>query len=324
MPRFLVIRFSSIGDIVLASPLLRCLKQQLANAEIHFLTKIAYRPIHEYNPFIDRHLLFNENYSSLIPLLRKQNYEIIIDLHNNIRSWIFKRALSAPSFSVNKENFRKWKMVHFKQRLSLSHIVFRFLETARPLGVQFDGKGLDYFLPPELNETDPCRNGSLPHHFQNDYLVVVCGARHQTKQPPVALLKRLIKGRQAVLLGSDEDHGRAEAIREGPHHVNLAGKLTLHQSAWIIKHARKVITPDTGLMHIAAAFGKEIISLWGNTIPEFGMSPFYGRNENRSHVFEVKLPCRPCSKIGFKKCPKSHFNCMNLQNAEAIIRAIDS
>jgi ADP-heptose:LPS heptosyltransferase len=100
---------------------------------------------------------------------------------------------------------------------------------------------------------------------------------------------------------------------------NVCGTLALAGSAWVIKGADAVITPDTGMMHIAAAFNKRVISVWGNTIPAFGMYPFLPNHE-QSYLSEVKgLSCRPCSKIGYAKCPKGHFNCMEQQDIPTII-----
>jgi ADP-heptose:LPS heptosyltransferase len=324
MPKFLVIRFSSIGDIVLTSPVVRCLKQQVENAEVHFLTKKIFSPVIEHNPYIDKKFFLEDNYPDLIQSLRKEKYDAVIDLHHNLRTFIIKQSLRVKSFSFNKENFKKWKMVNFKQRIALPHVVERYLQTVSSFGVINDGKGLDYFLPDELKDSEPFSKKILPPHFQSNYLVVVAGAKHATKQPPVELLSSLIKNKNAVLLGGQEDFQRAEQIRQNENHINLCGNLSLHESAWMIKHSQKVITPDTGLMHIAAAFGKKIISLWGNTVPEFGMTPYLSDKGGHSLIFEVKLPCRPCSKIGYKICPEKHFNCMNLQDAEAIGKALEA
>jgi ADP-heptose:LPS heptosyltransferase len=139
------------------------------------------------------------------------------------------------------------------------------------------------------------------------------------------------------LLGGKEDAENGEWITQqsGKHVINLCGKLNLNESAYVVSKSEKVITHDTGMMHIAAAFQKEIISIWGNTVPEFGMTPYYGNKEYlnsnfetiikdqiRNSKFEIpNLSCRPCSKIGFKRCPMGHFNCMNLQDTKAIADA---
>jgi heptosyltransferase-2 len=83
------------------------------------------------------------------------------------------------------------------------------------------------------------------------------------------------------------------------------------------------VTHDTGLMHIAAAFGRPIISLWGNTAPAFGMTPYYGDRPVPYGIMETKgLWCRPCSKIGYEKCPMGHFRCMERIDPEQVLRLV--
>ncbi len=128
-----------------------------------------------------------------------------------------------------------------------------------------------------------------------------------------------------ILLGGKEDFEKGEQIQSAVGSrqsaiLNACGKYNLNQSASLVKQAKKIITHDTGLMHIAAAFKKEIISVWGNTIPEFGMYPYYGKSQVLSLKSQVpNLSCRPCSKLGFSECPKKHFKCMNEINEKEII-----
>ena len=109
-------------------------------------------------------------------------------------------------------------------------------------------------------------------------------------------------------IGSDRERVLREDLGKKAEVYNACGKFNLNQSASLLKEAVVVFSHDTGLMHIAAAFGKKIYSIWGNTIPEFGMYPY----RTQFVIFEnKKLKCRPCSKIGFDSCPKKHFKCMN-------------
>jgi ADP-heptose:LPS heptosyltransferase len=153
----------------------------------------------------------------------------------------------------------------------------------------------------------------LPENHQKGYIGFVIGAKHFTKQLPVEKIISICKkiNKPIILLGGKEDAARAEMIENavGKNIFNACGKYNLNQSASLIKQATKVITHDTGLMHIAAAFKKEIISVWGNTVPAFGFTPYLP--DPNSRMVEVKnLSCRPCSKIGYDKCPKGHFKCM--------------
>ncbi|MCB0518336.1 MAG: glycosyltransferase family 9 protein [Saprospiraceae bacterium] len=310
MRKILIIRFSSIGDIVLTTPVIRCLRKQLG-AEIHFITKQQYLPLLEANPYLDKIFTIRKKVSEVLPLLKKEHYDCIIDLHKNIRSMQIRWALTAKTYAFNKLNVEKWLLVHCNiNRLPNIHIVDRYLAATAPLGIKNDGQGLDYFFPPNYQAHN------LPftiHH--SPFVAFAIGATFQTKRLPTEKIIEICKGsgQPVVLLGgkNEQEAGNLIAQEAGRHVLNLCGKLTLHESAEVISQAAKVITHDTGMMHIAAAFQKEILSIWGNTVPALGMWPYYGNGSNRNKTFEVQnLSCRPCSKLGFDKCPKGHFKCM--------------
>lgn len=318
--KILVLRFSSIGDIVLTTPVLRCLKQQLPEVEIHYLTKPQFTPVLEHNPFIDKlHSLDAEWHKQAIRL-KSENFDCIIDLHHNLRSTLISAIIGATTHRFNKANIAKWLKVRFNINvLPQIHIVDRYLNTLQSLGVVNDKKGLDYYLPIGIEQTLP----SLPMN----YVAVAIGAQHYTKRMPTSKWIDLVKQApqtQFVLLGGKEDQAAAnEIVGNGNGQVqSFCGQLTLHQSAAIVKKAQHVITHDTGLMHIAAAFQKSISSIWGNTIPEFGMYPYFGNTLNPlSFIHQVAdMPCRPCSKIGYSDCPKKHFKCMLEQDVATIAK----
>ena len=321
--KILVIRLSSIGDIVLTTPVVRCLKKQL-NAEVHFLTKKNYYSIVSHNPYIDRVHLYGNERSKMINKLKQENYDLIIDLHHNLRTFIIKRQLGKKSYSFDKLNIEKWLLVNFKiDRLPEVHIVDRYLATCQALGVTNDNEGLDYFIP----EKDEVDIATLPEGFQNGYIAWVIGAKETTKQFPNEKIIHILAATQmpVILLGGKEDRGNGKKIcRELEHRLLLhdaTGLYHLNESASLVRQAQLVITTDTGLMHIAAAFKKKIISIWGNTIPQFGMYPYYGSHYADNKVFEVPdLPCRPCSKIGRDACPKGHFKCMKHISEPALIK----
>lgn len=318
MVKFLIIRFSSIGDIVLTTPIMRNLKKQVEGAEIHYLTKKAFLPVLEENPYIDKIHLFDNNFQVIVNELKETQIDFIIDLHNNLRSSRFKLALKRVSFSFNKLNVEKWLLVNLKiNRLPNTHIVERYMDTLNMFGVKNDKSGLDFFIHPN-NEMDI---KLLPEKFANGYIALVIGAKHYTKQLTeekiISLLNKI--DYPVILLGGMDEAERGQRISEtiGEKCLNYCGNLSIQQSASLIKQAQIVITHDTGLMHIASAFKKTILSIWGNTIPEFGMSPYIPGGG--SEIFEVKgLKCRPCSKIGYEKCPLKHFNCMNQIDLDSI------
>jgi ADP-heptose:LPS heptosyltransferase len=306
--KILIVRFSSIGDIVLTTPVVRCLKTQIDDAEIHFVTKAQYQTIVQNNPYIDKIFFLKGSLTDLILDLKKEKYDVVVDLHNNLRTRILKWRLGAQSFSFNKLNIEKWLMVHLKiNRLPDRHIVDRYLETAKSLGIKNDALGLDYFIADE----DEVPLEWLPESHRNGFVAYAIGGQHGTKKLPPERMIELCKkiNKPIVLLGGKEDFDNGEQIRHKLQDTifNTCGKFNLNQSASIIKKATYVFSHDTGLMHIAAAFKKEVYSIWGNTIPAFGMYPY----RTKFHSLENNhLNCRPCSKIGFDKCPKGHFKCM--------------
>jgi len=326
LKKILVIRFSSIGDIVLTSPVIRCLKTQLPGAEIHYLTKKQNHSLLQANPFITRTWLFDKNFRELIPQLKAEKFDFIVDLHKNLRSFYVKLQIRKPSGTFHKLNLEKWMIVNLRiDRLPRIHIVDRYFAAVKPLGIVNDGKGLDYFIP----EGEEVGHSVLPEQFRNGFIAFVIGGKHSTKIFPEDKVSEVCRKvtLPVLLMGGKEDaeRGNQIAAQTGVSVFNACGLYSINQSASLIQQASKVITNDTGLMHIAAAFGKDILSVWGNTIPEFGMFPYLEGKESRgSEIFEVKgLTCRPCSKIGFEKCPKGHFRCMKEQDTEAMVNALN-
>ena len=314
MAKFLIIRFSSIGDIVLTTPVVRCLRKQYPDAEIHFLTKYSFRGIVEHNPYIDKIHTLGDSFELMLHELAVEEYDYVIDLHHNLRTLRVKKHLKkAKAFSFNKLNVEKFILTNFKiNTLPKMHIVDRTFECVKSLGVVDDGMGLDYFIP----AIDEIKKDDIPTSHMHGYIGLVIGAALATKKFPLHKLKELCAAinHPIILLGGKEDYEDGKKIAEVDEIkiYNACGKFNLNESASLVKGAKLVITNDTGLMHIAAALQKPIISLWGNTVPSFGMYPYYGSRSNKQFdIVEInKLWCRPCSKIGFKKCPKGHFKCM--------------
>jgi ADP-heptose:LPS heptosyltransferase len=317
--KILVIRFSSIGDIVLTTPVVRCLKLQKPGVVIHYLTKDSFRPVTAGNPYIDKFHYLKNSISDVIKELRAENFDCIIDLHNNFRSLRIKDALDIKSYTFNKLNLRKWLLVNFKVNLLPDKsIVERYFKTVKSLGVKNDGQGLDYFVPAE----DVLKNSDLPMSHWAGYVGCVIGGSYNTKKLPADKWKEFIQQVPfpVILLGGPEDRdlGQLIAATDPIKIYNSCGKFNLNESAFMVEKARVIVSNDTGLMHIAAAFKKPVISLWGNTASSMGMFPYYGYNNIKSMVASQsiimenrKLYCHPCSKLGFESCPEKHFNCMN-------------
>ena len=324
--KVLVVRFSSIGDIVLTTPVMRMLKMQKA-AEVHYLTKKKYASLVENNPYISKVWTLEDSLLAVISELRKEKFNYIIDLHNNLRTAILKLSLwRIKSYTYHKASLQRWLLIKLKINIMpKGHLVDRYLQTVVPLGIQKENLGLDYFIP----ERDEVPRDWLPEGFQYDYAVYAIGGQHFTKKLPIPKMIELCDriNNPVILLGGKEDFETGEAIakffneserdshsdglkRMNKHTkiFNACGKFNLNQSASVTKKAKWVFSHDTGMMHISAALKKDVFSLWGCTVPAFGFYPY----KTHFTVIENKsLACRPCAKTGHNKCPKGHFKCMN-------------
>jgi ADP-heptose:LPS heptosyltransferase len=319
--RLLFIRFSAIGDIVLASPALRCAKQQIPGVEIHFLTKKSMKAVSEANPYVDRFHYFDKDLSATIQELKACKFDYIIDLHKNLRTLRIRLALGVPYLSYNKLSVEKFLLTKFQvNRMADRHISMRSVDTLAPLGVSYDGKGLDYFVPSEVIQ---------PVFFPEGYVALVIGASYATKKLPLESLKVLCSQipHPIVLVGGKEEvaDGEALALLDPTRIVNTCGAYSLHESALIVSKARLVISHDTGMLYIACAFEKNVIAIWGATSPALQVEPFMP-DDSKVRVFQSIVPdltCQPCSNFGTKNCPKGHFACMKQQDLPEIARQVE-
>ncbi len=329
MKKILIIRFSSIGDIVLASPVFRCIKQQLPDSEIHFLTKKSFKDVTKHNPYIDQFYYYDHNMPVLIDQLKEQNFDVVIDLHNNIRSGKIKSALGKLTYTINKLTFQKLLLTKFKINLMPGrHITQRSLDAVAALGVKDDGLGLDYFIGTD----EHIQLSDLPASHQLGYVAIVIGANHRTKKMPVNKLKELCNkiNYPIILLGGNAEvqEGNVIASADTIKIYNSCGKFSLNESADIIQKSKLVISHDTGLQYVACAFKKQVIAIWGGTSPKLDVEPYYGNSFSLNSyppIYEnisLNLWCQPCSKYGGKKCPLGHFNCMNKQDINLIVQKV--
>jgi len=326
--KVLIIRFSSIGDIVFTTPVIRCVKQQLPNAEVHFLTKLSMKAVTEHNPHIDKFFYFNNNLAELHQQLKSEEYDFVIDLHKNLRTFLLKLALKTKSLTYKKESLRKFLLTKLHINLMRKkHIVQRNLDTVRRLGVKDDGKGLDYFIA----EKDEVPLDAIPMTHRFGFIAIVIGASYYTKKLPVEKLQELCTLIQhpIILIGGKEDmeEGAAIASVDTIKIYNACGKFNLNQSADLVRQSKLVISHDTGLQYIACAFKRPVLAIWGGTSPKLDVEPYYGKLYTESpytkftyrNFIVPNLPCQPCSNYGLKKCPRGHFKCMKLQNLDHIL-----
>lgn len=292
----------------------RCLKLQ-KNVEIHFLTKRVFTDILSANPYIDKIIAFDKEEKGTIKKLKAENYDFVVDLHNNIRSGKIRRKLKKPSSKIYKLSIHKQVLIHTGiSNLPNLHVAHRAIDALSSFDVEDDEQGMDFFI--DKNTKNPFANGGKP------YITLALATTHFTKNIPENTMKFIIDSapHQVVLLGGPKEKALGESLEKehAGRCVNMAGKTNIQESAVLISESAYFIGGDTGMLHIACALKIPTLSIWGATIPEFGVYPYYGKQEVLHHIHEVSLNCRPCSKHGSAKCPKKHFNCMQLQNLEKI------
>jgi heptosyltransferase-2 len=311
--KILLIRFSSLGDIVLTSPVVRCIKKQLPNVELHYVTKASFRLLIADNPYIDKiHVLEkDESIFTLIKRLKSEKYDLVIDLHVKIRSLLISLMLATKTLRYHKDNVKKYALILFKKNYfkKEDNIVNRYFKAVSTIGVKSDGKGIDYFINPR----DYVNIEDLPIPSQNGYVSYIIGASKFTKKLTLPKKIELLNQVQypIILIGGKEDYSDGEDIIKylpNKQIYNACGKYNFNQSAYIASKSKYIIGHDTGLTHIAAAFGKPIITILGSTSSAFGFVPYMAD----VILFENnQIPCRPCTRAGRDFCPRGHFDCMN-------------
>lgn len=306
----LLVRFSSIGDIIICTPVIRAVRKRYPEATLHFATKSQYASLLEENPHLDHLHLLDDSWDDFVNEILPFKFDILLDLHKNIRSKLLHRKLKPGRYyTYKKKNPEKWLLANFKwNRLDGKHILDRYFDMLHPLGCEYDGRGYEIHIPEDI------QMGNLA---AQEYACLSLGAKFKTKSLPYDQLEKLVDGLRLklVLIGGEEERSLADRLyRAFPNKVkNLCGELSLLQSARVIERSKIVISHDTGMMHVACAFNKPLISIWGSTVPAFGFYPKFAEGVDVwNEVVERRdLSCRPCSKLGYESCPKGHFKCMN-------------
>ena len=316
MKKVLIIRFSSIGDIVLTTPVLRCLKQQL-NVELHYLTKKSFAGLLQHNPYVDFvHSIDKDIGTDLIERLKSEQFDFLVDLHGNWRSLRIKKALSLPSKTFEKLNLQKWLLIHLGiDVMPRQHVADRYIDTVAHIGISNDHKGLDYFIAPET---------TVDIDLNKPFIAWSIGGSFPPKKLATAQVADVCNKMDlpVFLLGGSEEVEEAEAIIEAcgqPNIKSFCGKLSLDQTALMIKNSRVLLSNDTGLMHIGAAFKKSIVSFWGCTKPSLGFAP-YAAASNSIEILS-KTSKRPCSKHG-KSCKHNRLGCIKFIDSKEIQKAV--
>jgi heptosyltransferase-2 len=317
----LIIRLSSIGDILLSTPFIRQVRETFPMAKIDFILKDIYIDLLKYNPHINEiySLKLTNERDELYDLkvkLRGKKYDLIFDLHNNLRSNYLKRGISAGQiYSIKKDKIKQSLLVRFKINL-YDHdtpIPERYLSVAKDIGVADDGKGLEIFWTKETVDSTEKKIVPIGLNLNHHFICLAPGAGFFTKRWPPDKVENLIdliqqnKNTQIVILGGDNDKVFGSSLKKQKNIIDTSGKFSLLETAYIISKGKMIVSNDSGLMHMATAVKNPVIAIFGSTVKELGFFPYRAV----SRVIEnSKLSCRPCSHIGKNKCPKGHFKCM--------------
>ena len=345
MKKILIIRMSSLGDVLIASPLIRALRRHFLEAQIDFVVRKEYAEVIRYNPHLTNVIEFDIS-TGLVGLwkLRKKiwqtKYDIILDIHRNFRSrlicWSFKNLFNRKTIirTVRKNYFLRFLLVYFKLNLykkfhgCVIKVWQKYLQVAQPLGIKPDNLGIELFLNDEAESVVQILFTEIKSRKWK--IVIAPGAKHFTKRWPAEYFADLIRKfftkykSQIILVGGPEDREVTAQVTSTIPDIpvlSMVGNYTILQTAAIIKHANLFIGNDSGLTHVAAAFKIPTVAIFGSTVEEFG---FFPENPNAIVVENNRLNCRPCSHIGRAKCPKKHFKCMREITPENVFdKALD-
>ena len=321
MKKILVIRLSSLGDIVLTQSAVQAVRNEFPDVQIHYLTKKVYSPIVEMFNCVDE-IHYWENKYKLLIKLRKFKFDLAVDLHSKLNTFIIKSFINAKQTSTyKKEHFLRRQIVKKRTNRTISSTVRLYFTALKKIGINSDVSNPKLF---------PAKDTEMPKSFTTNentkYIGLFPGALHKTKQYPIKQLAEFIDSVptewnfQCIIFGSRAEMDLADELQSltDTKIIDLCGKLTLQQLVVAIDKMDAVITNDSGPMHIAAALEKPQIAIFGATHPKLGFAPM---NE-KAIILSADLQCQPCSLHGRGKCPKEHFNCMKLINAEQILNSL--
>ena len=330
---FLIIRLSSLGDILLATPALRGLRRTFPGAPIDVLVKERYAELLERNPNISSLITLKEpagwaDLPKLISRLRNR-YQIVVDLHTSLRSFYLRRGIKANrTLKYNKRRLARWMLIKTKRNIYGADfsVPLAYLEALAPLGVRDDGGGLDW--PEALDRQAQFLQTASLGAASNPKPIALCpGASFPTKRWPVEywqeLVEKLLKTERILwVFGDQSDRDTGERLRRAdPGRItNFCGSLSLAEAGAGLSLCRAAVTHDAGPAHMAAAVGVPVLAIFGSTVTQFGFRPF--RVPHR--IAEVELPCRPCSHLGYPQCPLKHHRCIKDLSADRVLSLLEN
>lgn len=331
--KILVFRLSSIGDIVLTTALLRCLRNTFSDAQIDFVVKKQFADILRCVPFVSNviELDSKKGFSELLAIrnhLKNEQYDVALDIHKNWRSLFVCNTIGAKQvFRFNKHVFRRWVLTTFHKDIykEVRPVYLRFIDAAQQIGVVPDGKYTELVVPEQLGKSMKDIFAQANISFEKRIIALCPGASFSNKQWQVEKFQQLAKrvvldfDAQVILLGGKKESEMCESIANESGAVSFAGKFDLSQSIAALSMVSLTVANDTGMLHVSEALGVPVVGIYGPTARQFGYFPILPQ----SKVAQIEnLPCRPCTKMGMNHCPKKHFSCMNDISVEMVLALI--
>lgn len=328
-PRILLVRFSSIGDILLTTPLIRALRARHPAARIDALTKGAFVPLLADNPHLDAVLSPREGESlrALAARLRPADYTHRLDLHGSLRSSLLRVLLPGRWSGYSKRKLARALLVRTKRDRyppGTPPVPERYFEAAAGLDVRPDGLPPEFALSARAVEEAGAFLAEAGVPAGRAVIALAPGAAHATKRWPLEYWMTVARtlgadGNRVVVVGGPEDAAAAAAVaRVSPAVMLAAGKFGLQGTGALLKRSKVLVSGDTGVMHMATGVGTPVVALFGPTVEAFGFFPYRARAE----VLQRDLPCRPCSRMGGPACPLGHHDCLRGIAPERTLSAI--
>jgi heptosyltransferase-2 len=330
--KILIIRLSSLGDILLSTPLIRGLRKRFPESIIDFALKSEYENLLKANPNLNSLLTLEspgdfDNLKAFARQIRDNNYDIILDIHSNLRSRYLCAFSKAKVRRWKPPRFKRWFLVNLKLNLLKDYppIPLRYFRAVEDLQVPPDEAGLEFFIPLQV-KTEIERRWLELGFAGKKVAAIAPGAKWFTKRWPIekysTLANELLQNNftSIIILGSAEEREWGDIIQNmvGRGITNFAGEFDLFQTGALLEKSALFIGNDSGLSHLAGAVGTPSMVIFGSTTKELGFFPY----KSNAVVIEKDLSCRPCSHIGKQICPKKHFRCMNDINPDEVLEGI--
>lgn len=328
-PNVLAVRFSSIGDVLLTTPLLRAIRLRHPAARVSVLTRQAHVPLLSHNPYVDRVIGVKAGrpVASVAAELRAGGYTHRLDLHDSLRTRMLRTLVRGGWSTYPKHRVARALLIYTKRNRyrDATPVAERYFSAARDLDVVPDGKPPDFFLGPhaERQASDWLATAGLAQ--ERTMIALAPGAAHATKRWPQAhwvdLIRRIVaEGFDAVIVGGPDDAPLAAALSQqtSGRVVSAAGIFGLQETGAVLQRSAALISGDTGVMHMATGVGTPVVALFGPTVRAFGFFPYTSRAE----VLELALSCRPCSSKGGPRCPLGHHRCLVEIGPESVYGAL--